>query len=117
MWHELHPGDERGADTLDARLHQERVAPSASGGYVQRRFETPFETLPDGTFVALRSAAFLVLGRRLLRWAPAGYGTSVARPTGPATVLTPPSLVDVLRNGWDGVVPLLHPSAHAPALR
>jgi hypothetical protein len=26
-------------------------------------------------------------------------------------VITPPSLVEVLRAGWRGVVPLLHPSA------
>ncbi len=26
-------------------------------------------------------------------------------------VLTPPSLVAVLATGWEGVVPLLHPSA------
>jgi hypothetical protein len=26
-------------------------------------------------------------------------------------VITPPSLVEVLRSGWEGVVPMLHPSA------
>jgi hypothetical protein len=26
-------------------------------------------------------------------------------------VITPPSLVDVLRAGWEPVVPLVHPSA------
>jgi len=31
------------------------------------------ETLPDGTFVVLDEAAFLVLGDRLLRWAPRGH--------------------------------------------
>ena len=30
-----------------------------------------------------------------------------------ARVITPPSLVDVLRAGWEPVVPLLHPSALA----
>ncbi len=30
---------------------------------------------------------------------------------GVATVITPPSLVDVLRRGWEPVVPLLHPSS------
>jgi hypothetical protein len=52
-----------------------------------------------------------VLGERLLRWTPAGYDLTRARPHGRATVLTPPSLIEVLRGGWDGVVPLLHPSA------
>jgi hypothetical protein len=36
----------------------------------------------------------------------------MARPAGErAVVITPPSLVDVLRAGWEGSVPLLHPSA------
>src|ERR687893_191806 len=36
---------------------------------------------------------------------------AVDRPDGRAVVLTPPSLVQVLSNGWSGAVPLLHPSA------
>jgi len=115
MWHELHPGDEAGADPLDARLHEERVTSGVSGGHAQRRFEAPFETLPDGTFVVLAEAAFLVCGNRLLRWTAAGYDEARARPDGQATVLTPASLVEVLRRGWDGVVPLLHPSAATQA--
>ena len=55
---------------------------------------------------------WLVLGDELLRWSPAGYTERVARPSnGAATVVTPPSLLDVLRRGFTGVVPLLHPSA------
>jgi hypothetical protein len=30
-------------------------------------------------------------------------------------VVTPPSLVGVLRAGWEGAVPLLHPSAAGSA--
>jgi len=115
IWHELHPGDRAGADSLDARLHEERVASDGSGGHAQRRFEAPFETLPDGTFVVIGEGAFLVHGDRLLRWTAAGYDLARARPDGQATVLTPPSLVEVLRRRWDGVVPLLHPSAETRA--
>lgn len=111
LWHNLHLGDGAGADALDTRLHAERVASGASGGHVQRWFEAPLETLPDGTFVVRDETAFLVLGDRLLRWASGGYDAVVPRPRGSATVLTPPSLVEVLREGWEGVVPLLHPSA------
>jgi len=114
-WHDLHPGDPGGADALDARLHGERVAAVAAGGHVQRRFEARYETLPDGTFVVLEGTACLVLGERLLRWTPAGYDSAFARPRGRATVLTPPSLVEVLRAGWSGAVPFLHPSAHTLA--
>jgi hypothetical protein len=114
IWHELHPGDERGADALDARLHRERVTSGVSGGHAQRHFEASFETLPDGAFVAVEGAPFLVFGTQLLAWTPSGYGSIVPRARGTATVLTPPSLVEVLRSGWLGAVPLLHPSAHDP---
>ena len=108
LWHELHPGDAPGADAIDARLHAERVEPGSRG---QRRHAACFQTLPDGTFVLHEDAPCLVTGDRLLRWTPAGYTAPTARPRGPATVLTPPSLVAVLGADWRGVVPLLHPTA------
>ena len=54
---------------------------------------------------------WLVLGPQLLRWTPAGYTERAPRPGGRATLITPPSLVAVLRSGWEPLVPLLHPSA------
>ena len=107
LWHKLHPGDETGADAIDARLHAERV----DGARGQRRHEAPFETLPDGAFVADGDVPWLVVGERLLRWTPAGYVDPRPRPRGTAMVITPPSLRAVLATGWQGVVPLLHPSA------
>ena len=106
------PATSAGADAIDARLHAERVEPGTRG---QRRHEAPFEALPDGTFVVHDDAAWLVLGERLLRWAPSGYTSLRPRPRGRAAVLTPPTLVAVLREGWQPVVPLLHPSARALA--
>jgi hypothetical protein len=42
----------------------------------------------------------------------AGYAERERRGQGEVTtLLTPPSLVHVLRSGWNGLVPLLHPSA------
>jgi hypothetical protein len=108
IWHEFHPFDAPRADTIDARLHRERLEPGSKG---QRRHEAPFETLPDGAFVLHGGTACLVLGDWLLRWTPAGYEAPTPRPRGRATVLTPPSLVAVLGAGWRPVVPLLHPSA------
>ena len=52
-----------------------------------------------------------MLGPQLLRWTPAGYAERAPRPGGRATLITPPSLVAVLRSGWEPLVPLLHPSA------
>ena len=51
-----------------------------------------------------------MLGERLLGWTPSGYAEHVERPTHEALAITPPSLVAVLRAGWQPLVPFLHPS-------
>ena len=108
IWRSLHP-DQRGADAIDAQLHLERVVP---GERTQRRHEAPFEELPDGAFVLERDSPLVVLGSRLLRWTPSGYTERLPRPRRrQAVVITPPSLVEVLRTDWRPLVPLLHPSA------
>ncbi|WP_232661334.1 hypothetical protein [Pseudonocardia sp. TRM90224] len=64
--------------------------------------------LPDGTVVHTDRPR-LVLGDRLLAFTFGGWTDPVARPTDPLTVLTPPTSVAALRNGF---APTLHPSAH-----
>jgi hypothetical protein len=109
IWRDLHPMREAGAETIDARLHAERFD---SRTRRQRHHEEPVEGLPDGAFVLLRGDPFVVVGASLWRWTPAGYvGPTPRPPGGPAQVITPPSLVGVLRSGWRPLVPLLHPSA------
>jgi hypothetical protein len=107
LWRELHPG-QVGADAIDAQLHSERVT-DARG---QRHHDAALDALPDGAFVLLDGDPWLVLGSRLLRWTVAGYADPRLR-TGasPARLITPPSLVAVLRAGWAPLLPLLHPSA------
>ena len=96
---------ERRAGAVDERLHAERLAPYR---------ELPVAGLPDGAFVLCDGGPWLVLGGELLRWTPAGYTDRTLRPLrGAATVVTPPSLLDVLRAGFTGAVPLLHPSARS----
>jgi hypothetical protein len=91
------------ADAVDERLHAERLAPHGRAALA---------ALPDAAFVLRASEPWLVFGDALLRWSPSGYAERVARPrTGAATVITPPSLLAVLRGGFTGVVPLVHPSA------
>jgi hypothetical protein len=108
LWRKLHPG-QLGADAIDTQLHAERVDPRTRG---QLRHEAPLDELPDGAFVLRESGPWLVLGAELLRWTAAGYAERAPRPArGPAVVITPPSLVAVLRAGWEPLVPLLHPSA------
>ncbi len=108
IWRDLHPGPS-GADEIDARLHAERIDPTTR---TQRHHEERFASLPEGAMVILDGVAFLVAGNSLQRWTPAGYDGPHSQPrTGVATVITPPSLVEVLRRGWDPAVPRLHPSS------
>ena len=110
IWRELHPG-QIGADAIDAQLHAERVAP---GTRSQRHHDAPLDELPGGAFVLNEGAAHLVLGADLLSWTAGGYAVRMPRPRRrQARLITPPSLVAVLRAGWQPLVPLLHPSALA----
>jgi len=95
-----------GADDADARLHAERL-----DGRARRTHAAGAAQLPDGAFVLHDGAPWLVHQDALLRWTPAGYTDRRPRPGGPVTLLTPPALTAVLRAGWAGAVPLLHPSA------
>jgi len=101
LWRELHPG-QAGADAIDEQLHGERTGSRPS---------VELDDLPDGAFVLRDDEPWLVHGARLMRWTPAGYTERMPRPTGRAALVTPPSLVAVLRSSWEPLVPLLHPSA------
>jgi hypothetical protein len=108
FWSGLHPG-QRGADAIDAQLHDERVTPRTG----ERRFHTAaLSSLPDGAFVLRDAKPYLVLGHALAEWSPGGYVSCVRRSRREtATVITPPSLVELLRTEREPLVPLLHPSA------
>jgi hypothetical protein len=67
--------------------------------------------IPDGGFVLLDGAPWLVLGDALMRWTPGGYVEPRRRPRGGVDVLTPPTSLDILAAGWNGTLPLFHPSA------
>ena len=111
IWRAVHPGRAT-ADAMDERLHEERLDPRTRA---QRHHEAPIDGLPDGTFVLRSGEPWLVLGRSLLRWTNGGYRERPSRPSGgSATVITSPSLIEVLRFERDPVVPFLHPSAFEP---
>ena len=113
-WRRLH-GPPVGADAIDTRLHAERLDRETRE---RRLHRAAFADLPEGAFVLVDGAPCLVHGGRLLRWSPEGYQEAVARPgRGVADVITPPSLVGILRSGWSPVVPLVHPSAARALLR
>jgi hypothetical protein len=98
-----------GADEIDDRLHGERLA-----GRGRRLHPALLDELPDGSFVLHDNQPWLVLGGGLLRWTPAGYQERVVLQDGRVRMITPPSLVELLRAGWESAVPLLHPSAGHP---
>lgn len=98
------------ARELNRRLAAERLRPGR--GLVRagdRRIWTTRD-LPDGA-VVLHGGPRLVLGDRLLAFSPAGWCDAVPRPEGELVVLTPPTSVRAL---VDGFVPELHPSARNP---
>jgi hypothetical protein len=100
---------QRGADAIDAQLHDERLV---AGTGERRLHEAAFDELPDGAFVLHNGKPRLVLGEALLTWSPAGYVARTARPAGrPAVVITPPSLIALLRTRRTPLVPLVHPTA------
>jgi hypothetical protein len=104
-------GARSGADAFDAQLHGERWDADTRA---QRLHTAELADLPDGAFVLGQDdEPLLVLGDELLTWTPSGYAKRSRRGHGPVRAVTPPTLVDLLRAGWSGAVPLLHPTAEA----
>jgi hypothetical protein len=97
-----------GADEIDERLHRERL-----DGRARRLHEARLDELPDGSLVLHDAEPWLVLGGALLRWTPAGYRDRLVLTGSRVHAITPPSLVELLRAGWESAVPLLHPTARA----
>ena len=93
------------ADAVDARLDAER-----RDGTRRRLHAAAMRDLPDGAFVLRGDRPHLVLADTLRPWSPGGYGPPAHRPGGHCRLITPPSLVELLRGGWSGAVPLLHPT-------
>ncbi len=89
-------GRRHSAPEMDVVLHQERLA---AGG--KRVFESSFAQLPDGVMVARAGRAYAVFGDALLPWSFEGYEAPRKRPReGAAQVLTPPSIVGVIKAGY-----------------
>lgn len=83
---------------MNAQLHRER---NVRGTSRRRLHDLPWRGLPDGAFVLVDDASWLVLGDELVGWTHAGYRSRRARPrSGAALVITPPSTLAVLRAGY-----------------
>jgi hypothetical protein len=95
LWAETMSGAMPYAKDMDAQLHLERT------GRAEHR--APWESLPDGVFVATEPGPAVVVGDQLAVWDHRDniYHDKLARPTtGTATVLTPPSTVQILHAGY-----------------
>jgi hypothetical protein len=95
------------AAEMDLSLQSERL-----DGRLKREHPMRIDELPDGTMIAVDGFAWAVCGKNLLRWSFTGYWEKRSRPVGSkVSVLTPPSIVAVLRAGY---VPQWHPTAGQP---
>jgi hypothetical protein len=112
-WNHVHPRDcgpqgRPTADTIDNRLHAERVAHDRS----KRTLTLALDNLPDRVFVLLEKwgeQPWLVAGAQLLQWSAGGYKERRRRPKGTQVrVLTPPSTVRAIRADY---LPEVHASA------
>ncbi|MDP2803767.1 MAG: hypothetical protein Q8O26_17995 [Phreatobacter sp.] len=91
------------APEMDAVLHGERLE-----GRGKRTWRAEAAGLPDGAMIAVGGQAFAVRGGKALPWSFGGYRTALPRPSREVDVLTPPSILAVLNQGF---TPAWHPSA------
>ncbi len=97
-------GEPANADSMDRVLHTERL-----DGKQKRTYRAQIATLPDGTYVVVGDVAHLLWHQQLYAWSDSGYGKPrPLRPPGEIDVLTPPSIVALLRAGLPVSV---HPTA------
>ena len=98
-------GDWLLADTMDAALHPARIDRQR----MKVTYPAPIDSLPDGSFVRIEDASWLVFEDALFRWSPAGYVESRPRVRDSmVSVLTPKPVVRCLAAGYS---PEIHSSA------
>jgi hypothetical protein len=109
-WRSSHPeplSSTARAPDIDAELHKARIGPRS----VKRTCEAAMASLPNGCFVDIDGAAYLVWGDALYRWSPEGYVSREPRGDRAAvTVLTPAPIVECFRAGY---MPQVHDSHRA----
>jgi hypothetical protein len=89
---------------MDVRLGADRLA----GPRTRRTYRSASSALPDGAFIDIGGAAWLIWRGALRAWGPAGYAERHEPVHGLVTVITPRVLVDVIHAGYQ---PGVHPSA------
>lgn len=94
LWSETHDGTTVYAKQMDDQLHRERIDGASH--------RAPWDGIPDGVFVATDFGPAVVVGDHLTVWdRDIAYRDKLSRPkAGAATVLSPPSTVNILRAGY-----------------
>jgi hypothetical protein len=87
----------RGADPIDARLHDERLE-----GRHKRLHVFPWRELPSGAYAEIDGVPHVVRDDALRPWSlQRGYGDERARPRGgDARLITPPSTIGAILAGY-----------------
>ncbi|GAC1328937.1 MAG: hypothetical protein NVSMB2_28130 [Chloroflexota bacterium] len=93
IWRTVTDASSARAQDIDRRLAAERT--SYHG--IKKTFVSNGADLPDGAVVTRDGRAWLVWRDAFLEWTSGGYRTRQPRFAGPVEVLTPATLVDVLR--------------------
>jgi hypothetical protein len=105
-WNPDHPPT---ADEMDAALHPARIDRQG-----KVTWQSPLDSLANGTFIDFDAAPWLVWNDALALWTPEGYTRRVARPTGGSVpVLTPQPIVACLHAGYE---PMVHASLGCPPI-
>ncbi|GAC1311006.1 MAG: hypothetical protein NVSMB24_29470 [Mucilaginibacter sp.] len=81
---------------IDAVIHAERIAKDSS----KVTYEAIGSDLPDGVFIEIGEAPYLIANNKISRWTPFGYDDSLPLPGDAVTVLTPRSVVNAFRAGY-----------------
>jgi len=87
---------------IDAVLHEERLTPARYARERRKRtYMAALDSLPNGAFIEDEGVAYLVWGGHLFPWTAAGYQAPRPRLVKQqVTVLTPPSTVGALSQGY-----------------
>jgi hypothetical protein len=81
---------------IDEIIHNERIGKKRNVVHSSR-----LSDLPDGTFVQMSDRAYLFANGALHGWTPFGYeGPVVVPDAGTLAIITPPSIINALREGY-----------------
>ncbi len=85
------------AREMNHQLHGERIV---RGTHRRRLHATRAADLPDGAFIDLNGAPYVIVGMDAIEWTRDGYRARRPRPDGHVHAITPPSTLAVLRAGY-----------------